>query len=688
MLSPSAGGHSLMKEGCQMRTYGVSMLSTQNGLVPCIVPFYTAEVNNSLERGSRPYTVVEILREVFNEDFEKAIQLYMDSCPEGAAVAIGEKEARECKLVRLGEPRVESTLRQPACTTAVDLVFVAIVEAMVPVGKAIIGGVEAEQSTVMKKQRFSAEFRMRYLIGLWDKHCSAPMIAPNACFPQDLITEQKTAITNQYLLPIMYADDYGKAAKNMLSQYYSEALDGAMPVDAWELARRMKLEVRRVRFESNSDIQGRIYFDWTWVKTRDEHGQYHEEKIPPMTVLINVDLCPTPEIENSTIVHECCHVFLDLPFFKLQMLSGRPFTSFTSRKRQKKRFPQTNGPIDWMELQAEKLPAYVLIEENSTRREIERMLAMKDGIRSPENMNWIMCQLAKTFKVTRSMAKYRMIELGYPEAEGIFVYIDNQHIPDYGCASTWERGITYAIALSDAGALLRESREFAVALGSGRYVYLEGHYCLDMEPYVECRYGQLKRLTAYARHHIEECCISFTVQGRYANTVYENGQAARKTPVKDKYQSRHGFGAEPETKERVKENTLFAQDSYVWMKLRLAMPDNIADAVQLILDEKGLTQQELSMRMGVSRAAFRKWCGRRMSLRHVVAVCIALDVRADIGLELVRLAGQTFQNNKEHNLLLAMLYETKDMTVARANEIMRQEKLDPLTEGIDEELAV
>lgn len=89
-------------------------------------------------------------------------------------------------------------------------------------------------------------------------------------------------------------------------------------------------------------------------------------------------------------------------------------------------------------------------------------------------------------------------------------------------------------------------------------MYLEGHYCLDMEPYVECRYGRLKRLTAYARHHIEEGCISFTVQGRYTTTVYENGQAARKTPVKDKYQSRHALGAEPETKERVKEKTMFA----------------------------------------------------------------------------------------------------------------------------------
>jgi len=95
---------------------------------------------------------------------------------------------------------------------------------------------------------------------------------------------------------------------------------------------------------------------------------------------------------------------------------------------------------------------------------------------------------------------------------------------------------------------------------------------------------------------------------------------------------------------------------------------------------------ELAMRMGVSRAAWRKWCAEKMSLRHIVAICIALDVRADLGMELVRLAGHSFLNNKEHNILLAMMYETKDLTVARANEILRQEKLAPLTEGKDEEI--
>lgn len=112
-----------------MRTYGLTMLPDNGGIVPVLMPFYTAEAHNSLERGSRPYSVVEILREVFSEDFFKAIQCYMDRCPEGAAKAIGVDEARNCKLLWLSEPKVESSLKQPACTTAVDLVFKATVEA-------------------------------------------------------------------------------------------------------------------------------------------------------------------------------------------------------------------------------------------------------------------------------------------------------------------------------------------------------------------------------------------------------------------------------------------------------------------------------------------------------------------------------------------------------------------------------
>jgi transcriptional regulator with XRE-family HTH domain len=110
-------------------------------------------------------------------------------------------------------------------------------------------------------------------------------------------------------------------------------------------------------------------------------------------------------------------------------------------------------------------------------------------------------------------------------------------------------------------------------------------------------------------------------------------------------------------------------------------------AIQMLLDEKGVSQNELAMRMGVSRAALRKWCTQRMTLRHLVAICIALDLRADIGEELVRLAGIRKSNTVEYNLLYHMLFETKDLTVEAANLIMDKEKLPRLTQGQDEAMA-
>lgn len=92
---------------------------------------------------------------------------------------------------------------------------------------------------------------------------------------------------------------------------------------------------------------------------------------------------------------------------------------------------------------------------------------------------------------------------------------------------------------------------------------------------------------------------------------------------------------------------------------------------------------ETVMRLGVSRAAVRKWCSERITLRHVVALCIALDVRADIGEEFVSIAGLLFRRNSEDEMLHALLFETKDLSVARANEIMEQAGLPRLTYGED-----
>ena len=141
----------------------------------------------------------------------------------------------------------------------------------------------------------------------------------------------------------------------------------------------------------------------------------------------------------------------------------------------------------------------------------------------------------------------------------------------------------------EAARRISDSPEFHAALQNGWYAYAEGDYCLDSEVYIRKSYYGGRWLTDYARSHIDECCISFSVSGRCAKAEYSGGYVARKTEVTDKYQSRHSFDAEPESKERTIQNDRFKTDAAVWEKVHRELPHNLGSAIQLILDEKGIS---------------------------------------------------------------------------------------------------
>lgn len=658
-----------------MKSYDIAVLPGKSGPERIALPFYSAEEHTALENRQGPFTVVEILKEVFNEDFRAAAENYIATFPEDIKKALNQNDLEDIRLVRIGEPRVECSIDDYSYLTDVDLYFSTLIEGLVP--------------PEGRWKPYNIELKMRYLLDLAGRRCSVPLVTVS-----DGTGSRKPSFggipANSYLLPVMRSGDYDDIAHRIHQLYYPEALEDAVAVDGYELAHRMGLVTRKVRFRPGTDKRGLIYFTKETVPILGWDGEPKEINVKPLTLLINADLCPTPEIENSTVIHECSHAYLDSRFFLLQALAGGDRAACTGRTVNGIRFLRPNSPVEWMELQAEKLPAYILMEENNTRGEIEDLYDCSRWDRSPANVMSIVEQLAEKFGVSKSMAKYRMIELGFPEAEGVYCFEDNKRIPDHGCAGSWSEGTTYCISWSEAACLISESPDFLNALRSCCYTYLEGHYCLNDMKYVqEDRFG-FRRMTEYARRHIDECCIAFTVSGRYVSAEYYDGHAARnkKKKVTDKYQSRHDFSAEPDSKERVKQNMQFSEDAIIWEELKSDMPTSFQEAVQKILDLKGISQNDAAFDLGVSRAAFRKWCSeKKPSIRHAVAICIALDVRADIGETLVRLTGSQFRTTKEDSLLHCMLFDTQGLLVSRANEIMIQNKFAPLTCGEDDSIA-
>jgi transcriptional regulator with XRE-family HTH domain len=433
---------------------------------------------------------------------------------------------------------------------------------------------------------------------------------------------------------------------------------------------------------------GRIYFTADRVKFDQGEGFFGYYKIMPMTILINRELCKTPEMINSVIIHECCHLFLDMPFFSLQMLADKPFQTHVSKKHEtESRIFNTDNPVERMEWQAEKLPAYVLMEETNTRKEIRKFMSEHGEDRSPEGMRRLVEKLAEVFQVPPDMAKGRVIELGYPEADGVETSVNGKPIPDHGCAGPWRPEITYTVSRTDAARMLIEDPAFSRAVHSGLYTYAEGHFCLDDEKYVYRDRNGEKRLSAYALRHMDECCLTFRKPGQSMKVTYLKGQAEKHTPAAGTLQTRHALESEPDSKERIRQNRQFCNDAMLWAEVKRTLPDGIKEAVFALMRRKRISQEEIGMRLGVSRTAFAKWFKKDISLRHVIAICIALDVRMDVGLEFVKLAGYTFMNTDEHALLSSFLFETEALNVARANEMLREKGMKPLTEGQSEELA-
>lgn len=52
------------------------------------------------------------------------------------------------------------------------------------------------------------------------------------------------------------------------------------------------------------------------------------------------------------------------------------------------------------------------------------------------------------------------------------------------------------------------NKDFRKAIDTGKFVYVEGHVCLDDEKYIIHSEGRVK-LTQYALSHMDECCLAF-----------------------------------------------------------------------------------------------------------------------------------------------------------------------------------
>lgn len=622
----------------------------------------------------QPYSVAEVLQNVFHVDFQTVLENYVRTETEQIQEA-GVLPGAEGMKVRLWSYlKTLSKLQQPTDRTVVDVILQSRLEGQYKDGET---------------RYESADFRLRYIFDLRVCHqcCIGPLVWVYKDWEDDPALSGFAFDTNDYLLPILYNSDYETVAHAILDDFFPEAkreIGGdESVVSSEELARRMGLRVLDVRF-ADKTVMGQLYYNYGEVHLLDDSGKTYAQMIRPGTILVNQDNCTTAATRNSTIAHECCHMYLDRWFFLLQMMTGRKYTPYSSRRRENRRYHHKNDALDWMELQCEKLPAYLLLERNDVIDYVEARLKQCNWKKTPENIRAIVDGLAERYEVSYQMAKYRMIELGYCEAGGIRNYVNDMVIPDHGCTWLWPANTTFTISAKDAALLAVSDSEFERVICSGRYRYVEGHFCLNTDKYILRDYYGKPHLTVYARCHMEECCLGFTVGGRYRRTEYAVSKVARnKTePVTDKYRAAYRLVAEPGSSEYEKENQAMVDDGLLWLEFYKNIPDDFAEMIKAIMKRKGITQENLSFELGVDRKALLNYLNQdRPSVAHVVGICVALKVPYFISMEILGAAGIKLRSTEQDFLYRQFLLNAENLTVSRCEDILKQHNEKPLFRG-------
>lgn len=622
----------------------------------------------------QPYSVAEVLQNVFHADFQTVLENYVRTETEQIQEA-GVLPGADGMKVRLWSYlKTLSKLQQPTDRTVVDVILQSRLEGQYKDGET---------------RYESADFRLRYIFDLRVCHqcCIGPLVWVYKDWEDDPALSGFAFDTNDYLLPILYNSDYETVAHAILDDFFPEAkreIGGdASVVSSEELARRMGLRVLDVRF-ADKTVMGQLYYNYGEVHLLDDSGKTYAQMIRPGTILVNQDNCTTAATRNSTIAHECCHMYLDRWFFLLQMMTGRKYTPYSSRRRENRRYHHKNDALDWMELQCEKLPAYLLLERNDVIDYVEARLKQCNWKKTPENIRAIVDGLAERYEVSYQMAKYRMIELGYCEAGGIRNYVNDMVIPDHGCTWLWPANTTFTISAKDAALLAVSDSEFERVICSGRYRYVEGHFCLNTDKYILRDYYGKPHLTVYARCHMEECCLGFTVGGRYRRTEYAVSKVARnKTePVTDKYRAAYRLVAEPGSSEYEKENQAMVDDGLLWLEFYKNIPDDFAEMIKAIMKRKGITQENLSFELGVDRKALLNYLNQdRPSVAHVVGICVALKVPYFISMEILGAAGIKLRSTEQDFLYRQFLLNAENLTVSRCEDILKQHNEKPLFRG-------
>ncbi|MCD8291573.1 MAG: helix-turn-helix transcriptional regulator, partial [Prevotella sp.] len=472
----------------------------------------------------------------------------------------------------------------------------------------------------------------------------------------DSRNRQRRPMSNA-LVPIIHKENLEKEAEAFLRKYYKEALLEPMWLDPSELARRMHLTVLRHRISEDMSVFGQIYFCETDAELYDDKEETEiKEHVLPGTIVVDPSVAFQRNLGafNNTIVHECVHWDLHKKAFALEQLFNEEASQIKCKVIGGIEGPD-NDDTKWMEWQANALAPRIQMPLGMFKRQAAatiRKYRDKLGVfELCELMPMVIDDLAAFYMVSRTSAKLRMIDAGYEEAAGSFIYIDGHYVRPHA----YKKGAikpnqTYSIPAQDAAIQTLTNPKLKDA---SNYLFIDSHFVLNHPRYVYQDENGETRMTDYARYHVDECCLSFelSIRGkmeeRYHRECFLNRDQGSPIDFDIIYTGENGE-LDNERRKKLIHDTVLEEANVLD-----SLSNNYTQAWKQLLKWRGISQAELSRRTGITEKTIGNIINGETTgtLNNVILMCLGANLPWAMSEYILQRSGHQFRLSNDDHIL-------------------------------------
>ena len=471
------------------------------------------------------------------------------------------------------------------------------------------------------------------------------------CISPNWPTYQAEKAIPDTLIPDLPKAQLEATATKILKELYPTALRNAIAVPASGIARKLGLSVQYACIDTDGDVLGKIFFEDSTTAVQDSPGGMSRIlNVARGTILVNQrpDGKYDHRVYNNTIVHECVHWLLHRQAYQLQKANDPQLTSIACRRSTPLSRSREWTPQERMEWQANALAPRILMPEWSTRMLTDQWLRRMEKLDPKYRMDRIVEKLSCHYEVSRSLARIRLIELGYPDAE-----------LGYTAPTQFE------ISRTDATQEFAQNPKFRDALAIGAYAYVDQRFCLRNNRYISRAEDGTLHLTEYAKAHPSECCIGFDVQRRVRWT--NDGM------LRDR-------GKVPQFAEAATEVQHLVKTTQDVSRVLQSLPSSFGATLEAHMRRKGVTQEQLAESSLMTDRRIRTYCvdDQMVPLPRVVALCVGLKLHPIFAFDLVKKAGYLFNQTSEHVAYQMILVSMTQHSIFECNEYLNILGLKPI----------